>query len=80
VQSLKHRRRAMGENTSLVGLDVHKATIAVAVAEAGRNGEVRFLGEVSNDVTALDRLAARPEKDGRSLRFCYEAGPCGYGV
>jgi Transposase len=70
----------MGENTSFVGLDVHKATIAVAVAEAGRNGEVRFLGEVSNDVTALDRLAARLEKDGRYLRFCYEAGPCGYGV
>jgi transposase len=70
----------MGENTSFVGLDVHKATIAVAVAEAGRNGEVRFLGEVSNDVTALDRLAARLEKGGRYLRFCYEAGPCGYGV
>lgn len=70
----------MGENISFVGLDVHKATIAVAVAEAGRNGSVRFFGEVPNDLTALDRLVARLSKDGSRLRFCYEAGPCGYGV
>jgi hypothetical protein len=28
-----------------VGLDVHKATIAIAIAEVGRNSEVRFFGE-----------------------------------
>ena len=70
----------MSEHISFIGLDVHKATIAVAVAEEGRNGDVRFVGEVPNDEAALDRLVAKLGKDGRRLRFCYEAGPCGYGV
>ncbi|MBU8541795.1 transposase [Roseomonas tokyonensis] len=52
----------------------------MAVADEGRHGEVRFLGEVQNDLAALDRLVAKLGKGGRSLRFCYEAGPCGYGV
>ena len=29
---------------------------------------------------ALDKLAARLGRGGRTLRFAYEAGPCGYGV
>lgn len=38
----------MGELITFVGLDVHKATIAVCVAEAGQDGEVRFVGEIPN--------------------------------
>ena len=49
----------MGERITFVGLDVHKATIAVCVAEAGRDGEVRFVGEVPNEPAALDKLVAR---------------------
>ena len=63
-----------------VGLDTHKAKIAVAVAEPGRSGEVRFQGEITNQADAVRRLIERlGGKHGR-LRVCYEAGPCGYGL
>ena len=62
------------------GLDARKATIAVCVAEAGRDGEVRFVGEVPNEPAASDKLVARLGRGGRELRFVHEAGPCGYGV
>ncbi|MBB5696599.1 transposase [Roseomonas pecuniae] len=70
----------MGERVIFVGLDVHKATIAVCVAEAGRDGEVRVIGEIPNEPSALDKLVARLGRGGRTLRFAHEAGPCGYGV
>lgn len=44
----------MGEHITFVGLDVHKATIAVCVAEAGRDGEVRFAGEVPDGPAGAD--------------------------
>jgi transposase len=63
-----------------VGLDTHKARIAVAVAEPGREGEVRFHGEIANRPEAVRRLVERlADKHGR-LKVCYEAGPCGYGL
>jgi transposase len=66
--------------TVCVGLDTHKARIAVAVAEPGREGAVRFHGEIANQPEAVRRLIERlGEKHGR-LRVCYEAGPCGYGL
>ena len=65
---------------AFVGMDVHKATIAVAVAEGVRGGEVRQLGIFPNRAEIIANLAGRLAGDGRELSFCYEAGPCGYGL
>src|SRR6266850_7345915 len=80
VPSLMHRRRVMADRITYVGLDVHKESIVVAVAVGGLRGEVREYGRIANTPTALDRLLRKLGGDGTTLRFCYEAGPCGYGI
>ena len=62
------------------GLDVHKDTTAVAIAETGRLGEVREHGKIANTPTALKALVSRLTRSGATLQFCYEAGPCGYRI
>ena len=61
-------------------MDTHKAKISAALAEAGRDREVRFLGEIVNRPDAIKRLVDKLAKRHRRLSFCYEAGPCGYGI
>jgi len=69
----------MKEFIKYVGLDVHKETIAVSVAEAN-GGEVRYFGEIANTAEALSKLVRQLKKGDVRLAFCYEAGPCGYGI
>ena len=70
----------MKSSTSYVGLDVHKSTISVAIAEDGRGGDVRDYGVVENRADILVKLVERLGRRGQLLHFCYEAGPCGYGL
>ena len=68
------------EHTRFIGLDIHKERISIAVAESGRSCAVEYLGEISNDPVAIGKLCDRLERPSKTLAFCYEAGPCGYGV
>jgi transposase len=67
----------MGKHsTRFVGMDVHARTIAIAVAD----GEgVRSVGVIPNRPDTLRRIMKRLGPPA-TLRACYEAGPCGYGI
>ena len=67
----------MAKFSKYVGLDVHKEKINVAVAAEGRE-EPRYWGEIDNRPEAVRKLLGRLSRNGERLRFCYEAGPCGY--
>ena len=70
----------MDQPIIFVGLDVHKDTITVALADEGRRGDVREYGRIANTPADLKKLLDKLGCTGRTLRFCYEAGPCGYGI
>jgi transposase len=67
-------------SVAYVALDTSKLRNAVAIAEAGRNGEIRYLGEIDNAPAATAKLARRLAKKHAALTFAYEAGPTGYGL
>jgi transposase len=63
-----------------IGLDVHKNSISIGIADEGRDGEVRYYGKIDNDMNQLDKVIRKLISKGAVLRFVYEAGPCGYGI
>ena len=65
---------------AFVAFDTSKLRNAVAVAEAGRSGDVRFLGEIDNTASATARLVRKLAGKYGRVSFCYEAGPTGYGL
>jgi transposase len=69
-----------GYGDAFIGLDTSKAKNAVAIAEDGRGGEVRYLGEFENTAPATRKLVSRLAEKYDHLHFCYEAGPTGYGL
>ena len=65
---------------AFVAFDTSKLRNAVAIAEAGRAGEVRFLGEIENTEAAITKVVRKAAGKYGRLTFCYEAGPTGYGL
>lgn len=65
---------------AFVGIDTAKARNAVAVAEGGRDGEVRYLGEFGTAPDVVVKLVRKLSERYETLYFCYEAGPTGYGL
>jgi len=71
------RELVMTKITRFVGLDVHARTISIAVAEKGREGEVRWVGTIPNTPESV-RKAIKKLGRVETLAVCYEAGPTGY--
>ena len=61
-----------------VGLDVHKDSITIAIADQGRNGNVRVYGKIGNDLNQIDKVMRKLISQNAQLHCVYEAGPCGY--
>ena len=70
----------MAKRSMFVGMDVHKESIDVSLAEEGRDGEVRHYGVIPGDLEAVAKVVRALRAPNRRLRFVYEAGPCGFGI
>ncbi len=63
-----------------IGLDVHKNSISIGIADDDREGDVRYFGKIDNNMNQLDKVIRKLISKGAVLRFAYEAGPCGYAI
>ena len=81
------RRRSQGrirkeptmEGTTFVGLDVHKVSINVAALLPGRDTPLEW--RILNEPQAIRKMLKRvAELSSGDVRYCYEAGPCGYAL
>jgi len=70
----------MKEHSTFIGMDVHKNSIDIAIADQGRKGRVRHYGKIDGTLSALDKVVRKLVSTGSHLHFVYEAGPCGYQI
>jgi transposase len=70
----------MKDNSIFVGMDVHKNSIDIAIAEKGREGQLRHFGTIEGSLAALDKVVRKLVSNGQRPCFAYEAGPCGYQI
>jgi transposase len=65
---------------AFVGFDTAKKKHAVAVADVGRDGEIRYLGEIDSSPATVEKVICKLADRYETLHVCYEAGPTGYGL
>lgn len=65
-------------NILFIGMDVHKESIEIALAEGDADGEVRRYGKIGGTFDVFRKTLRKLVSLGKELHFCYEAGPCGY--
>ncbi len=71
----------MGKDSGVfVAFDIAEQKHAIAIAEGGRTGEVRFMGDVENNPAPIERTIKRPANRYERPHVCFEAGPTGYGL
>jgi len=69
----------MGKPSTIVGMDVHKKDIAVAMLVEGTEGSLEW--RVANEPSAVKRLVGKIQRaGGADIQCVYEAGPCGYAL
>ncbi|MCP4044719.1 MAG: IS110 family transposase, partial [Gammaproteobacteria bacterium] len=68
----------MKDTITYIGLDVHKDSICVALCND--DAVERYFGQIANTPMAVRKLAGKLATKADRLCFCYEAGPCGYGI
>ncbi|BBO72723.1 IS110 family transposase [Desulfosarcina widdelii] len=70
----------MTKHNTFIGMDVHKNSIDIAIADEGRKGQVRHYGKIDGTLSTLDKVVRKLVSTGNRLHFVYEAGPCGYQI
>ena len=59
----------MAKRSMFVGMDVHKESIDISLAEEGRKGEIRHYGVISGDLEAVAKVGRALRAPNRRLRF-----------
>jgi transposase len=65
---------------AFVGFDTAKKKHALAVAEGGRRGAVRWLGAIDSSPATVEKVIGKLAARYAKLHVCHEAGPTGYGL
>ena len=60
----------MTDNSTFIGMDVHKNSIDIAIAQTGRKGQVRHYGKIDGTLSALDKVVRKLVSKGNPAAIC----------